>query len=586
MGLKSLPLTGRTGTRPDARDPASQGRWGCTPSSLAPTLKRMRTCWGAVARAPAWAKVVALALAAALVVSQLMRSTAVISFNEYPERFGTKRTWSVTAREVAGIVETPDEEVRWRSAAGETWHDINVGMARAFFGTAEKVSARRWESWVARVPNRSPAYARWSGSRQGAPSLSPGEVGVLSRQLAGLMEHLPPWRDALAHQPRGVVIAAGGPTLTSAFQALWALRQTGSALPVELWMFASERPSPEVQTFLTERYGATVRVIDGLLPELAAGASGPPLVSEKIYGHTFPFSSGRSFYALKMLALAFSSFREVLLLDADNLPMRDPGPLFDLPEYKRHGVLMWPDFWAMQYDPQLLEAIAGALEGLREGGWEGPPQPVGPAEAGYRNPRLDAALWTDDERRSSGSGDTNYAALDAAVAHLFHPPRWSHESGQVLLDRARHFDTAVLAVMLMAYPNRAMEYMLSTRGIGDKEMVPWATTMLGKDYALCPHAVQAVGTHDHDGGLTGHSMLQSGPADGLMQFLHTNEALWLCRNTPAVLRERDLRFSDTMPGGRSLRAYSETREWLEAGGRPWYQFEESLWAQTRAFCAM
>jgi hypothetical protein len=38
-----------------------------------------------------------------------------------------------------------------------------------------------------------------------------------------------------------------------------------------------------------------------------------------------------------------SSFREVLLLDADNLPVTDPAVLFDRPEYKETGALFWPD---------------------------------------------------------------------------------------------------------------------------------------------------------------------------------------------------------------------------------------------------
>jgi hypothetical protein len=38
-----------------------------------------------------------------------------------------------------------------------------------------------------------------------------------------------------------------------------------------------------------------------------------------------------------------SRFREVLLLDADNMPIADPTYLFDEPEYRRTGAVFWPD---------------------------------------------------------------------------------------------------------------------------------------------------------------------------------------------------------------------------------------------------
>ena len=46
-------------------------------------------------------------------------------------------------------------------------------------------------------------------------------------------------------------------------------------------------------------------------------------------------------YALKAFALYATSFTEVILLDADNLPVLDPALLFDTPEYKLHGSMFW-----------------------------------------------------------------------------------------------------------------------------------------------------------------------------------------------------------------------------------------------------
>jgi hypothetical protein len=48
----------------------------------------------------------------------------------------------------------------------------------------------------------------------------------------------------------------------------------------------------------------------------------------------------------KVAALLHCSFREVLLLDSDNLPLLDPAYLFQDPLYQQHGNLFWPDFWS------------------------------------------------------------------------------------------------------------------------------------------------------------------------------------------------------------------------------------------------
>jgi hypothetical protein len=56
--------------------------------------------------------------------------------------------------------------------------------------------------------------------------------------------------------------------------------------------------------------------------------------------------SGETFGVLeiKPYAVLFSRFRDVLLLDADNVPVRDPTFLFDCPEYIESGALFWPDY--------------------------------------------------------------------------------------------------------------------------------------------------------------------------------------------------------------------------------------------------
>lgn len=49
-------------------------------------------------------------------------------------------------------------------------------------------------------------------------------------------------------------------------------------------------------------------------------------------------------WELKAYALLRCSFREVLLLDADNVPIVDPEFLFETPEFRSTGAIFWPDY--------------------------------------------------------------------------------------------------------------------------------------------------------------------------------------------------------------------------------------------------
>src|SRR5262249_51391055 len=48
-------------------------------------------------------------------------------------------------------------------------------------------------------------------------------------------------------------------------------------------------------------------------------------------------------WELKPFSVIHSAFREVLYLDADNVPVKDPTFLFDEPRYRECGAVFWPD---------------------------------------------------------------------------------------------------------------------------------------------------------------------------------------------------------------------------------------------------
>jgi hypothetical protein len=49
-------------------------------------------------------------------------------------------------------------------------------------------------------------------------------------------------------------------------------------------------------------------------------------------------------WELKPFSILYSPFQEVLLLDADNVPVADPEYLFGAPEFRTVGAVFWPDY--------------------------------------------------------------------------------------------------------------------------------------------------------------------------------------------------------------------------------------------------
>ena len=122
---------------------------------------------------------------------------------------------------------------------------------------------------------------------------------------------------------RGVVVCGGGFRYgPCAWVLVRLLRHLGCTLPVEVWHLGGAERNAEWERLLAE-HGAGCVDATSFLPR-----------------HPHPDPGG---WALKPYAVLHSRFREVLLLDADNVPVLDPSYLFDSPEYQETGAVFWPD---------------------------------------------------------------------------------------------------------------------------------------------------------------------------------------------------------------------------------------------------
>lgn len=125
---------------------------------------------------------------------------------------------------------------------------------------------------------------------------------------------------------RGFVSAAGNSDTTQRLLTLLRIlrKHHHATLPFQVWTFPGElsRESAEYRE-LTQELGATVHEARGLTKDEGAWKN----------------------FQIKGLAITSSSFREVVYLDSDNVPLRDPSHLFESARYRADGAraAFWPD---------------------------------------------------------------------------------------------------------------------------------------------------------------------------------------------------------------------------------------------------
>ena len=110
---------------------------------------------------------------------------------------------------------------------------------------------------------------------------------------------------------------------TNAWVCIKILRQHGCKLPIQIWYLGPEE--------LDERMEELVRPL------------GVECVDGRCVREQHPVRTLNG-WELKPYAIIHSPFHEVLLLDSDNVPLKDPEFLFSTPQFKKTGAIFWPDY--------------------------------------------------------------------------------------------------------------------------------------------------------------------------------------------------------------------------------------------------
>lgn len=186
---------------------------------------------------------------------------------------------------------------------------------------------------------------------------------------------------------RGIVLTAGDDQAPYLLTSIPMMRELGCKLPIEVMYLGDSDLSEDYRSDLEQLDGVVTRDIAQMVNDEGWRLAG---------------------WAAKPFAILFSSFREVIFIDADSLFFKNPEVLFDDPNYKEKGALFFRDRLIMpEHKKRFLQQIL--------------PKPISKQVKQSR-------FWT---------GDSGH----------------QQESGVVVVDKWRHF-MAMLMVTRMNGPDR------------------------------------------------------------------------------------------------------------------------------------
>ena len=271
------------------------------------------------------------------------------------------------------------------------------------------------------------------------------DLRAISRGIARFVESIPAVRN---FEGRGIVIVGGSKKRyqTSYWVAVLSIRRVDHDISIELWFPEDELPNCRQLARLAELQ-VSIRTFEDITSQTAKK-------------HTL------SGYAYKIVAMTFSSFEEVLLLDADNIVMRSPQHLFESDSYRQTGSLLWKDFWLQSRAPEASMLGAKSLPGNN-----------------------------------------------------------THESGQMLVNKKRAWKPLLLAYYMNSFPGLFYPLSVNFMGLGDKELFPLAAAYLGYEYGLVEKGPDHVGVMSDRMVVYGNTMMQHDVL-GSPIFLHANVGKW------------------------------------------------------------
>ncbi|KAI5952015.1 hypothetical protein KGF54_005090 [Candida jiufengensis] len=223
------------------------------------------------------------------------------------------------------------------------------------------------------------------------------------------------------------------------------LRSNGSKLPVEV--------------IIPKREDYNVQFCDQLLPSLNGKCKVMSDYLPKKYFESITNKDDRSGgYQLKNIAIFISSFENILYIDADNLPLKNPDILFANQPFINNHLVLWPDLWRRSTSPKFYEIANIKVD---------PHQKI-------RNSYIKGDKKGENQNKEFNSFHDCKGTL----------PETSSETGQLMINKKIHFKTLVLSLYYNYYGPDFYYPLLSqgAAGEGDKETIIVAAHKLNLPY--------------------------------------------------------------------------------------------------------
>jgi alpha 1,2-mannosyltransferase len=141
---------------------------------------------------------------------------------------------------------------------------------------------------------------------------------------------------------RGIVICADGNRYykSATFIIKYLREHLNCKLPIE-WFYIDDELTNNQINILENTY-QNVKCVNAVSDEM-----------EKLYGPILNIKG----YELKPFSVLASSFNEVLLIDADNIPIKNVEKLFDMQIFQTTGSAFWCDYWSDWVDEEFYKIM-------------------------------------------------------------------------------------------------------------------------------------------------------------------------------------------------------------------------------------
>lgn len=276
----------------------------------------------------------------------------------------------------------------------------------------------------------------------------------------------------------GIVITAGSDDLPNVLVQLRLLRRTGSKLPAQVYLISQD----DYDVTICKQHFPKLNAECKILEEYTDTSPIPTLPLSNVERRV------RANEPLhKLLAIFFSKFEEVILLDPTTLVYNNPDSLTREEPYLSTGLIMWPDFWA--------STVSSKIHAIQN------------AKVIRQNSR--------DKLRTV-------------------------DMGQFVISKSLHSATLLLSIYYTYYGENLYDSLLMQSKSGEKgsQSIKVASQYLDAPYYMIKRYVEAVGFPDMDKadkGFRGVAMQQPFPSDDYHRLSNDRQRpLFLRANNPKL----------------------------------------------------